>query len=63
MAHQFKVGDVVKLKSGGPKMTVGAVDGEHAAVIWFDAQGSLQGLSEKVHVSTNLLVLSRRGNA
>jgi uncharacterized protein YodC (DUF2158 family) len=26
MARQFKVGDIVQLKSGGPKMTVDSVD-------------------------------------
>jgi uncharacterized protein YodC (DUF2158 family) len=39
MAHQFNVGDVVQLKSGGPKMTVNSVSEEHAEMMvhctWF----------------------------
>lgn len=31
-------GDVVKLKSGGPKMTVKTV-GEHVGTVWFNDQG------------------------
>ncbi|MCA8304170.1 DUF2158 domain-containing protein [Burkholderia seminalis] len=27
MAHKFKVGDIVQLKSGGPEMTVNALPG------------------------------------
>jgi uncharacterized protein YodC (DUF2158 family) len=32
---QFKVGDVVQLKSGGPLMTVGEVEGEQVTCEWF----------------------------
>ncbi len=35
MANQFKAGDVVQLKSGGPKMTVDKVDGEKIWCTWF----------------------------
>jgi uncharacterized protein YodC (DUF2158 family) len=37
MAEQWKIGDVVRLKSGGPKMTVKLV-GQHESVWchWFD---------------------------
>ena len=39
MAESFKLGDVVKLKSGGPKMTVtqtGDLHGEHTVwCVWF----------------------------
>lgn len=31
----FKVGDIVKLKSGGPAMTAQKVDGGKATCIWF----------------------------
>lgn len=40
MEGQFKVGDVVQLKSGGPKMTVVGTEIEGAKVLvtcqWFD---------------------------
>ena len=32
----FKAGDVVQLKSGGPLMTVGEVDGESVHCRWFN---------------------------
>lgn len=32
----LKVGDIVELKSGGPKMTVAAVKAERAFCIWFN---------------------------
>lgn len=31
----FKKGDVVRLKSGGPQMTVMEVDGTRVACIWY----------------------------
>lgn len=40
MAEQFKIGDVVQLASGGPKMTVNYVDVGHKPFkiwcLWFD---------------------------
>ncbi|HUZ74556.1 MAG TPA: DUF2158 domain-containing protein [Stellaceae bacterium] len=37
MADTFKLGDVVRLKSGGPAMTVvGLVGGGGVCVAWFD---------------------------
>jgi len=38
----FKTGDVVRLKSGNPKMTVKAADGDAWAVQWIDRNGKLQ---------------------
>ncbi len=41
MADQLKVGDVVELKSGGPQMTIEAIDTygtdrEKAGCVWFN---------------------------
>lgn len=52
----MKRGDVVQLKSGGPKMTVSYVDGEHKAdkeaiCIFFDGAGEM----DKVTVSVECL--------
>lgn len=36
----FKVGDVVKLKSGGPDMTINRIeDVNHFRCVWFSAMG------------------------
>ena len=44
MAQEWKIGDVVKLKSGGPKMTVTTVDRARSGnpivwCMWFDEKG------------------------
>jgi uncharacterized protein YodC (DUF2158 family) len=37
MSNQFAVGDVVKLKSGGPQMTVESLDNhDQISCIWFN---------------------------
>jgi len=36
-AATFSVGDTVKLKSGGPAMTVEKVNGDTVACAWFDS--------------------------
>ena len=36
MSNQFKIGDRVKLKSGGPVLTVNRTDGDGVEVIWFE---------------------------
>lgn len=33
---EFQDGDIVELKSGGPKMTIAAVKQERAVCIWFN---------------------------
>ena len=38
----FKTGDVVRLKSGSPKMTVKGADKDAWAVEWIDRNGKLQ---------------------
>jgi len=48
MPDQFKPGDVVMLKSGGPKMTVNAVGEQFGGAIrvwcdWFDGTKKLSG--------------------
>lgn len=35
METNFKAGDEVQLKSGGPKMTIEVLDGDGAYCIWF----------------------------
>ena len=36
--HEFELGDVVRLKSGGPKMTVGYIHEIEVVCTWFDTQ-------------------------
>ena len=37
MSEQLKVGDVVKLKSGGVKMTIEEIDNDgNVSCVWFD---------------------------
>jgi uncharacterized protein YodC (DUF2158 family) len=36
MEQLFKVGDIVRLKSGSPQMTVIAISNNYATVSWFD---------------------------
>lgn len=35
----MQIGDIVRLKSGGPKMTVTAVEAEQVSCAWFDRNG------------------------
>jgi uncharacterized protein YodC (DUF2158 family) len=43
MAEQeIKAGDVVILKSGGPRMTVHSLERNMATCEWFDAKGAAQ---------------------
>jgi uncharacterized protein YodC (DUF2158 family) len=48
MSDDLRVGDVVKLKSGGPPMTlVGIYGGTFADVVWFDNAGILRRLNKE----------------
>jgi uncharacterized protein YodC (DUF2158 family) len=50
MADDFKVGEVVQLKSGGPKMTIGKIGSQsmsgktadEAKCSWFDEKNKIQ---------------------
>jgi len=42
----FKVGDVVQLKSGGPKMTIDRISVTQASCTWFEGTQSLSSWFE-----------------
>ena len=39
---QFKVGDKVQLKTGGPPMTVEGIESESVKCVWFDSKNVLK---------------------
>jgi uncharacterized protein YodC (DUF2158 family) len=41
MADQLKPGDRVRLRSGGPLMTVHSINGDHIDCQWFTPKGEL----------------------
>jgi len=41
MSENFQVGDVVRLKSGGPAMTITYVGADEAACEWFDEKKNM----------------------
>lgn len=43
MADKFKIGDIVQLKSGGPKMTVTTVLDEVVRTAWFAGSKNEEG--------------------
>jgi uncharacterized protein YodC (DUF2158 family) len=38
MENPFKIGDIVRLKSGSPEMTVNEISLDGALCIWFDKE-------------------------
>jgi len=55
MEHEFKAGDVVQLKSGGPKMTIGGIGKygmgatrDSANCLWFEGTNQKQAVFELV---------------
>jgi uncharacterized protein YodC (DUF2158 family) len=50
MADTFKVGQTVKLKSGGPLMTIDSINGEEATCEWFDSKQQIQVRTFGLHV-------------
>lgn len=43
MSNQFKAGDVVRLNSGGPIMTIQEVEGDQVFCVWFDKTKQMHG--------------------
>ncbi len=50
MADQFKKGQTVRLKSGGPLMTIDSINGEEATCEWFDSKQEIQIRTFNLHV-------------
>lgn len=44
MPDQFNIGDIVQLKSGGPKMTVTRVKDKHVETAWFAGSKKESGM-------------------
>jgi uncharacterized protein YodC (DUF2158 family) len=49
MAETFKPGDTVRMKSGGPLMTVDSINNEELWCEWFDEKNQPQSRSFKQH--------------
>ncbi|MBZ5612152.1 MAG: YodC family protein [Acidobacteriia bacterium] len=68
MDHEFKDGDVVQLKSGGPPMTIdtigrfGMMGSEHdqAKCVWFEGKKRMEGVFE-LHTLTSASSAGRSG--
>lgn len=54
---QFKPGDIVSLRSGGPRMTVANADGQNAFCEWFTDDQQLQ---DRTFALTSLRLEERR---
>ncbi|MBF0169404.1 MAG: DUF2158 domain-containing protein [Alphaproteobacteria bacterium] len=42
MSTSFSVGDTVRLKSGGPVMTIEKMENDRIFCVWFDSKNELQ---------------------
>lgn len=38
MENEFRIGDVVQLRSGGTRMTIEHIDGDQVACTWFEGK-------------------------
>lgn len=45
MDNNFKPGDIVELKSGGPDMTISSIENGSVFCQWFDSKSEPQGRS------------------
>ena len=59
MDHEFNAGDVVQLKSGGPKMTIDTIGKfgmgsthDQAKCVWFEGTKRMEGLFELLMLKT-----------
>jgi uncharacterized protein YodC (DUF2158 family) len=52
MAGQLKPGDRVRLRSGGPLMTVHSINGENIDCQWFTPQGELHSATFPIYMLT-----------
>jgi uncharacterized protein YodC (DUF2158 family) len=52
MAEKFELGETVRLRSGGPLMTVDSINGDEIWCEWFDDKNQPQARSYKAHTLT-----------
>jgi len=52
--NNFREGDIVKLKSGGPPMTVGKVTEKYITCHWFVPEQFFHGIYEKTFTEATL---------
>lgn len=43
MSNEYQKGDLVRLKSGGPLMTVESIEEDQVYCVWFDEEDKPQG--------------------